>query len=83
MTARLVGRAVVCLLSKSSGAGSRRRKQPELRQHFLNSLADPHGQRSFLPTLSCSSLSPWTTRTPRFTLVSDGKPQRRLLIVSK
>ena len=68
---------------KSSGPGSPRRKQPELRQHILNRLADPHGQRSFPPTFSCSSLSPWTTRTPRFTFVSEGKPQRRLLIVSK
>src|SRR6266404_980710 len=42
-----------------------------------------HGQRSFLPTFSTSSLSPWTIRTPRFTCVSDGKPWRRLLIGSK
>lgn len=52
-------------------------------QHFLKSLPDPHGQRSFLPSFSVSSLLPWTTRTPRFTFVSDGKPLRRLLIGSK
>ena len=74
---------VVFSFPESSGPGSPRRKQPELRQHFLNSLADPHGQRSFLPTFSSSSLTPWTTRTPRFTPVSDGKPLRRLLIGSK
>jgi hypothetical protein len=49
-TARLVGRAVMLSLSKSSGPGSRRRKQPELRLHFLNRLPEPHGQGSFLPT---------------------------------
>jgi len=30
-----------------------------------------------------SSLSPWTTRWPRFTWLSDGKPLRRLLLFSK
>jgi len=70
-------------IPKSSGPGSRRQKQPDCRQHFLNRLPDPHGQRSFLPSFSVSSLCPWTTRRPRFTFVSDGKPLRRLLIVSK
>src|SRR5262249_7068393 len=68
---------------KSSGGGSRRQKQPVLRQHFLKRLPDPQGQRAFLPSRSTSSLSPWTMRTPRFTCVSDGNPRRRLLIGSK
>jgi hypothetical protein len=68
---------------ESSGHGSRRQKQPAFRQHFWKRLPDPHGQRSFLPSFSVNSLPPWTTRTPRFTFVSEGKPLRRLLIVSK
>ena len=68
---------------KSIGAGLRHQKQPFLRQHFLKRLPEPQGQRSFRPSLSSSSLSPCTTRTPRFTCVSDGNPRRRLLIVSK
>lgn len=68
---------------KSSGPGSLHQKQPFLRQQFLKRLPDPHGQRSFLPSFSSSNLLPWTTRTPRFTCVSDGYPRRRLLIVSK
>ena len=72
-----------CFTLGSSGPGSRRQKPPELRQPFLNRLPDPHGQRSFLPSRSSSSFPPWTTRTPRFTFVSNGKPLRRLLIVSK
>ncbi len=68
---------------KSSGPDSRRQKQPSFRQHFLNRLPDPHGQRSLRPSFSASSLLPWTIRTPRFTFVSEGNPLRRLLIVSK
>jgi hypothetical protein len=68
---------------KSSGPGSRHQKQPELRQHFLKRNPEPHGQRSFLPSFSVNSLLPWTILTPLFTLVSDGNPLRRLLIVSK
>lgn len=49
----------------------------------MNSIPEPQGQRSFRPNFSDSSLLPWTIRTPRFTFVSDGKPLRRLLIVSK
>ena len=70
-------------LSESSTDGSPHQKQPDLRQHFLNRLRDPHGQRSLRPSFSLSSLAPWTIRTPRFTFVSDGNPLRRLLIVSK
>jgi hypothetical protein len=70
-------------VSKSSGPGSRRQKQPCLRQHFLKHLPDPHGQRSLRPSFSSNSFSPWMTRTPRFTCVSEGNPRRRLLIVSK
>jgi hypothetical protein len=76
-------RRVFSLFAKSSGPDSRRQKQPDFRQHFLNRLPDPHGQRSFRPNFSVSSLLPWTIRTPRFTFVSEGKPLRRFLIVSK
>lgn len=41
-------------------------------QHNLNTFRLPHGQRSFLPSFSSSSLLPWTMRTPRFTFVSEG-----------
>jgi len=68
---------------KSSGRGSRRQNRPPLRQHFLNGLTEPQGQRSLRPTFSSSCLSPWTIRSPRLTFVSEGKPRRRLLIVSK
>jgi hypothetical protein len=59
-------------LPESSGGGSRRQKQPVLRQHVLNRLPEPQEQRSFLPSFSAISLLPWTTRTPRFTCVSAG-----------
>jgi hypothetical protein len=68
---------------KSNGPDSRRQKQPTFRQHFLNRFPDPHGHKSFRPNFSVNSLLTWTIRTPRFTFVSDGKPLRRLLIVSK
>jgi hypothetical protein len=68
---------------KSSSSDSRRQKQPFFMQHFLKHFPDPHGQRSCLPSFSGNSLLPWTMRTPRFTFFSDGKPLRRLLIVSK
>lgn len=38
---------------------------------------------SLRPSFSANSLLLWTIRTPRLTLVSDGNPLRRLLIVSK
>jgi len=76
-------RAGPCSFLESSGPGSRHHKEPAFRQHFLNRLPDPHGQRSFLPSFSESSLLPWTIRSPRFTFDSDGNPLRRLLIVSK
>jgi hypothetical protein len=49
----------------------------------LNRLPLPHGQRSLRPSFSSSCFSPCTTRTPRFTFVSEGNPLRRLLIGSK
>ena len=70
-------------LSKSSDLGLHHQKRPLFRQHFLNRLPLPHGQRSLRPSFSSRSLSPCTMRTPRPTCVSDGKPFRRLLIVSK
>jgi hypothetical protein len=69
--------------SKSSGPDSHRQKQPVFMQHLLKRFPDPHGQRSFLPSFSDNSLVRWTMRTPRFTFFSDGKPLRRLLVVSK
>lgn len=68
---------------KSSGAGSRHQKRPFARQHALKRLPEPQGHGSFRPSFSSSTLSPWTTRVPRITCVSDGNPRRRLLIVSK
>ena len=53
-----------------SGPAPRRRKQPVLRQHFLNRSPLPHGHGSLRPSFSRSSLSPWTTRRPRLTWVS-------------
>ena len=76
-------RRSVFSFSKSSGLARNHQKRPDLRQHFLNRLPLPQGQRSFRPSFSSNSLSPWTMRTPRFTFVSDGNPFRRLLIVSK
>jgi hypothetical protein len=73
----------VFLFSKSSRLGSRRQNRPDFRQQRLNRLPEPHGQRSLRPSFSVSSLSPWITRIPRLTFVSDGKPFRRLLIGSK
>ncbi len=70
-------------LPKSSHQGPPRQKRPVFKQHFLNRFCDPQGQRSFRPSFSSSSLSPWTMRTPRFTWRSDGNPLRRLLIGSK
>lgn len=43
-------------------------------QQCLNRRVDPHGHGSFRPSRSTSSLSPWTTRSPRFTWVSLGEP---------
>jgi hypothetical protein len=80
---RTDGMGVLNSLAEKSGCGSFRQKQPDVRQQFLKSLPDPQGQRSLRPSFSSSSLSPCTTRTPRFTCVSDGNPRRRLLIDSK
>jgi len=77
------------LISKKNDLGSRRQKQPFVRQHFLKRWPEPQGQRSFLPSFSSSNLSPWTIRSPRLNCVSGGpcsillEPLRRLLIVSK
>ena len=38
--------------SKSSGPVPRRQNRPDLRQHFLNRLPEPHGQRSLRPSFS-------------------------------
>src|SRR5207249_5737227 len=53
--------------SEKRNRGSRRQKRLDFRQQHLNSLLEPHGQRSFRPSFSSSSLSAWTIRTPRFT----------------
>jgi hypothetical protein len=83
---------MVALLSRAVGrvfnrAGSRRdccrQKHPVVMQHALNERVDPQMQGSLRPSFSRSSLSPWTTRWPRFTPVSDGKPVRRLRLVVK
>ena len=68
---------------ESKSRGLRRRNRPDGRQQFRKRLPEPQGQRSFRPSFSASSLSPWTMRTPRFTRDSDGNPLRRLLIGSK
>jgi len=52
-------------------------------QQRLKNLPLPHGQRSFLPSFSSSSFSPWTMRTPRLTFDSEGNPRRRLRIGRK
>ncbi len=70
-------------LPKSNRPGSPRQNRPDLRQHRLNRLPEPHGQRSFRPSFSTSSLSPWTIRRLRLTWVSEGNPCHRLLIRSK
>lgn len=66
------------LVPKSTHPDSPRQNRPDFMQHRLNTFPLPHGHRSFLPSFSSSSLSPWTMRTPRFTFVSEGKPRRRL-----
>jgi len=53
-----------------NGLSQRRRKKPELRQHFLNKCPLPQGHGSLRPSFSWSSLSPWTTRRPRLTWAS-------------
>jgi hypothetical protein len=45
-------------VSKSSGFDLRRQNRPDWRQQCLNTLPLPHGQRSFRPSFSSSSLSP-------------------------
>jgi ribosomal protein L2 len=74
---------VSVFLSKSIRRDWSHQRRPDRRQHFLNRNRLPHGQGSLRPSFSSSCLSPWTTRTPRLTCVSDGKPRRRLLIGSK
>jgi len=51
-----------------------RRSRPSAGSSSWKRFAQPHGQRSFRPSFSASSLSPWTTRSPRRTFVSDGYP---------
>lgn len=73
----------VCVVAEKSHGGWTRQKQPVFRQHFLNLRPLPQGQRSLRPSFSSRNFWPWTIRMPRPTWVSDGKPWRRLLIVSK
>lgn len=47
-----------CSISEKRSPGSLRQNQPPSRQHVLNRLPDPQGQRSFRPSFSSSSLSP-------------------------
>jgi len=71
------------LFAEKSNPARRRRAGRRAGNSSWNRRAEPHGQRSFRPSFSRSSLSPWTTRNPRFTCVSDGNPLRRLLVRSK
>src|SRR5690349_7727733 len=71
------------LFPEKSSSFDCRQKQPLCMQQFLNFRFESHGQGSFLPSFSTSSLNPCTMRTPRFTCVSDGNPFRRLLERSK
>jgi len=61
-----------------------RRNRPEVMQHFLKSLPEPHGQGSLRPSFSTSSFSPPRMKhSPRLTRVSLGKPLRRFEVTSK
>ena len=61
------------LFPKSTRRDWHHQKQPVWRQHRLNGLPLSQGHGSFHPSCSSSSLSPCTMRTPRLTLVSDGR----------
>jgi hypothetical protein len=51
---------------------------------FLETTSWSHtGTGRFDRASRINSLSPWTTRGPRLTRCSDGKPRRRLLVRSK
>lgn len=74
--------------AKAINHGSNRRARPlhTARRQDNNSLnlrAEPQGQGSLRPSFSTSSLSPWTSRRPRLTRDSDGKPLRRLRVISR
>ena len=71
--------SALLLSEKSSFLGHRHMSRCR-RQHFLNFRRDPHGQGSFRPSFSSNSLSPWITRNPRFTWLSEGNPLRLLLL---
>lgn len=59
-------------------------KLPEPRQHRLNLFPEPQGHGSLRPSFSQSSLSPWTKPGALFhAMVSEGKPLRRLLVISR
>ena len=73
-------RTSLLFFPKSSRRDWNHQKRPDRKQHRLNCLPLPQGHRSLRPSFSSSCLSPWTMRTPRLTLVSDGNPRRRLLI---
>jgi hypothetical protein len=64
------------LLSTTAIAISRparcRRSRPSVCNSSPQGFPDPQGQRSFRQSFRASSLSPWTTRSPRRTFVSDG-----------
>src|SRR5436190_20769501 len=68
------------LLPKRSSFCENRHVCPCRRQQFLNLRRDPHGHGSFRPSFSSNSLSPWITRDPRFTWLSEGNPLRLLLL---
>ena len=70
-------------VSESSGGGCCRQRRPELRQQCLRTPAGAAlGTGHCGPSFSTSSLSPWTTRSPRFTCVSGRVASFRRLLIS-
>lgn len=72
-----------CSLPKSSGRAARRHSGQSVGSSASKRLPEPQGQGSLRPSFSHNSLPPWTSRSPRLTWVSKGKPLRRLLVGSK
>ena len=70
-------------LAEKTGCVWSRQILPSTNSIWKNLSLEPHGHKSFRPSFSESSLFPWTMRTPLPTRVSDGKPLRRLLVISK
>src|ERR1043165_6296442 len=62
------------------GPGGAGAEWPLARQQSLKRRQEPHGHGSLRPSFSSRSLHPRTMRRPRFTLVSEGNPLRRLLL---